>query len=98
FINQILPSYYPEPIYQDSWICCFHKTEKDLYEFKYFNHYEVVHDDFTMNKTIKWNIIGGHVFPFGSSDENSNIGAMIVNSDNEQFQLMFSLEYINSKD
>lgn len=98
FINKILPSFHQEPIYQDSWICCFHKTEKDLHEFTYFNHHEVFEDDFTMNKTIKWNVIGGHVLPFGSKDATYNIGAVIVNSNNEQFQLMFSLEYVDSKD
>lgn len=98
FIYQILPSFYSEPIYQDSLICCFYKTYEDLQNYIYFNQPNLIHDDFTNNKIIKWNIIGGHVLPFGSSDESYNIGAIIINSINDEFHLMFSLENHGSKD
>lgn len=98
FIYQILPSFYSEPLYQDSLICCFYKTYEDLESYIYFNQPNIIYDDFTNNKIIKWNIIGGHVLPFGSSDSAYNIGAVIVNSINDDSHLMFSLENYDSKD
>lgn len=98
FVYQILPSFYSEPIYQDSLLCCFYKTYEDLQNSIYFNKPNLIHDDFTNNKIIKWDVIGGHVLPFGSSDSAYNIGAVIVNSINDDCHLMFSLENYNSKD
>ena len=98
FIYKYTPDYYSEPIYQDNLLCCFFKTSKDLHDYIYFNHPDIIYDDFKKNKTIKWSIISGHVLPFGSTDEESNIGAIIMNSHNEEFNLMFSLENHDSKD
>ena len=98
FIYQILPSFYSEPLYQDSLMCCFHKTYEDLESYIYFNQPNLIHDDFTDNKIIKWDVIGGHVLPFGSSDSAYNIGALIINSINDGSHLMFSLENYDSKD
>lgn len=98
FVYQILPSFYSEPIYQDSLLCCFYKTYEDLQNSIYFNQPNLIHDDFTNNKIIKWDVIGGHVLPFGSSDSAYNIGALIINSINDDSHLMFSLENYDSKD
>jgi len=98
FVYQILPSFYPEPIYQDSLLCCFYKTYEDLQNSLYFNQPNLILDDFTNNKIIKWDVIGGHVLPFGSSDSTYNIGALIINSINDDSHLMFSLENYDSKD
>lgn len=98
FIYQILPSFYSYPIYQDTLLSCFFKTSTDLYDFIYFNQPNIIDDDFSNKKVIKWDIIGGHTLPFDSSDQTYNIGAVIVNSVNDKFNLMFSLENHNSKD
>jgi hypothetical protein len=98
FVYRILPSFYSEPIYQDSLLCCFYKTYEDLHNSIYFNQPNLIHDVFTNNKIIKWDIIGGYVLPFGSSDSAYNIGALIINSINHDSHLMISLENYDSKD
>ena len=98
FIYQISTENSSYPIYQDNLLCTFHKTEKGLHEDIYYNEPIIITDNFTKNKVIKWNVIGGHILPFKSIDHTFNIGAIIVDSQNGDFNLMFSLENYEGKD
>jgi hypothetical protein len=98
FVYQILPNQYGERLTQDNLLCYFFKTSEDLHKTIYSNTSHIDYDDFTEKKIIKWDIVGGHVLPFNSTDLIYNIGAVIADSVNSNSNLMFSLENHDSQD
>lgn len=98
FIDQITPEFYPQPLYQDSLLCCLYNTFEEMEESIYFSSPLVTFDEFTQKKTIKWNVVGGHILPFGSTDGAFNIGAIILDSKDQNSHLMFALENHEGRD
>lgn len=72
------------------------KDEESLYKYKYSNQSIVTLDQFEGGKTIKWKVVGGHLFPFGATKPNP-IGGIISTSKSGK-SLIFSFESYSGRD
>lgn len=73
-----------------------YKDENVRFKNRYSNEIEILIDEFTNAKTIKWDVVGGFKYPFNSDTPNP-IGGIISDSSNGE-SLIFSFQNHSSKD
>ncbi|NQT78017.1 MAG: GIY-YIG nuclease family protein [Bacteroidetes bacterium] len=69
-----------DDVEQKEVIYIIYKDENIRFNHLYYNKSQIIIDDFTNNKILKWEIVGGYKFPYGATEENP-IGGIISNSE-----------------